>query len=88
MMIKEVKKHGHYYISLVLIMLLSVLLIMQTQYGRGFQLLAAVLTAAFYIGWGVLHHFVHHNITAKIMIEYVLIASLGITIVLFIIKGA
>lgn len=87
-MIREVKQHGHYYISLVLIMVFGALLIMQNQYGRGFQLLAMVLTALFYVCWGVLHHFVHHDITAKIVIEYVLIASLGITIVLFLVRGA
>lgn len=50
-------------------------------------MLAVVITSLFYVGWGILHHFVHHDLNAKIVVEYVLIGSLGMTVVLFIIKG-
>ena len=41
----------------------------------------------FYMILGILHHFVNHELTAKIMVEYILIGALGISIVFFIIVG-
>lgn len=81
------KTHSAYYISLILILALGFFLILQNQYGRAFQLTAAVLTAIFYCLWGIVHHYVHHDITAKIVLEYVLIASLGMSVILFLLKG-
>jgi hypothetical protein len=34
-----------------------------------------------------LHHAGNHTITAKIVIEYILIGSLGLTVILFLLKG-
>lgn len=72
-----------YYFSLVVILILGFYLSLQTAYDKQLQFLTFVLTACCYVVWGIVHHIVHHDLTAKIVIEYVLIGSLGMAVVLF-----
>lgn len=80
------KKHLGYYISLLAILFLGVLIAFNSS-DKQFQLLVTVVTAFFYTVWGVLHHALNHELTAKIVIEYVLMATLGIAFVFFLLKG-
>lgn len=86
-MLISLRKHIAYYFFLLLILLLGLILSFYFSFDRQLQMLAIIMTAISYVVWGVSHHFVHHDLTPKIMIEYVLIGSLGMSIVLFIIKG-
>lgn len=83
----KVQKHLLYYFFLTAILILGIFFSVQFSYNKQLQMLMVVITSLFYVGWGILHHYVHHDLNAKIVIEYVLIGSLGMTIVLFIIKG-
>ncbi len=40
-----------------------------------------------YLVFGIVHHLLNHDLVAKIVIEYVLIAMLGIAAALFIFRG-
>lgn len=82
-----IKKHTGYYLSLLLILALGIFLAMQLSYDRKLQMSIILLTSIFYVGFGILHHFIHHDLTAKIVIEYILIGSLGVTVILFLLKG-
>ncbi len=84
---QRVKKHLLYYIFLLFLLSIGILLGFQTAYNRSLQIEVLILTALAYISWGIFHHVVEHNITAKIVIEYVLIGILGVVAVLFLIKG-
>lgn len=79
-------KHIGYYLSLVLILSLGLLLTFSIT-DKQSQMLIIALTAFFYVGWGILHHFIHHELTPKIVVEYVLIGSLGLTLIFFLLKG-
>lgn len=47
-----------------------------------YQLFVATLIfSAFYIIWGIWHHSRTHHLTVRIMLEYFLIATLGVIIV-------
>lgn len=81
------KKHIGYYLSIAVILALVFFLVINTAYDKGLQMMMVILTALFYGGWGILHHFINHDITAKIVIEYILMGSLGVTIALFLLKG-
>lgn len=80
------RNHLGYYISLVLILFAGFLVAFNSS-DKQFQLEVAVLTAFFYAFWGILHHRLNHELTPKIVVEYVLMASLGISMVFFLLKG-
>ena len=86
-MYKKFKKHTGYYLSLFAILLLGLILIVVSSPNIRFQSVVLLLTVVFYILWGLLHHFINHELTYKIMIEYVLIGLLGISILFFFIMG-
>ena len=87
MMNSNLSKHLGYYVPLLAMLLFAIFLIPRLSYARQLQMTLVIATAIFYVVWGIVHHIIHHDITAKIVIEYVLIGSLGMTIILFLIKG-
>lgn len=80
------KNHLGYYLSLLLI-LSAGFVIAYNSSDKQFQLQVSVMTAFFYAFWGILHHAINHELSPKIVVEYVLMAALGITLVLFLLKG-
>jgi len=83
----RVKSHIGYYIGLFAILGLGLVGTIAVFYDTRLQMLSIFLTAFFYIAWGILHHLINHDLTAKIVVEYVLIGSLGVTVVFFLLKG-
>jgi len=83
----KLKKHFGYYFSLTVILLSGLFLVFATSPNVLLQLAMVMMTGIFYMILGTSHHFVKHELTAKIMVEYVLIGALGISIVFFIIVG-
>ena len=84
---KKFKKHLAYYISLAVILLLGLILVVVSAPNIRFQSIVLLLTVIFYIVWGLFHHFVNHEITSKIVIEYILFGLLGVSIFFFFIMG-
>ncbi len=80
------KNHVWYYISLSLLLLLGCILIVVSANQPQIQAAAVVMTAFFYAFWGIIHHVLHHDISAKVVIEYVLIASLGVSLTLLVMR--
>lgn len=85
-MLEKVNKHIGYYLSLIAILSLGLILTFSIS-DKQSQMQVLTLTALFYVGWGVLHHFLHHELTPKIVVEYVLMAALGLTLIFFLLKG-
>ena len=85
-MFKNFKNHTYYYISLLLILLFGFLLAFFSA-DKQFQMLVIVLTSFCYVGWGILHHYLYHELSVKIMVEYILVGTLGATVIFFILKG-
>lgn len=86
-MYKNFKQHIGYYISLISILLLGLVLVLLTRPNLRMQGLVIFLTVFFYFLWGSLHHFINHELTLKIMIEYLLIGGLGLAIIFFMMMG-
>ncbi len=82
---KKRKNHLEYYASLAVILLAGFILAIQFT-RRTDQVFTVVILAFFYVLWGILHHILHHNINTKIVIEYIIIGSLGMTIILFLLQ--
>lgn len=47
------------------------------------QMMIVMLTSFFYVSFALFHHFLNGDLNVKIVIEYVLIAALGMSIVFF-----
>lgn len=86
-MIDRLSKHAFYYISLILILLSGFFLAYINPSNKEIQIGAVVLTTFFYVSWGILHHLINHDLTAKIVIEYILIGSFGLVVLLFLFKS-
>lgn len=80
-------KHTGHYISLILILSLGILGLSLAYPDRKMQTEIVILTALAYVAWGVFHHRVNHSLRSKIVIEYVLIAALGIAALIFFLTG-
>lgn len=86
-MFKKINEHVAYYISLIAIFALGIFLISSVTPNKQLQMLIFVIMAFFYVIWGVLHHFINHELSSKIVVEYVLIGTLGVAIMFFLLKG-
>ena len=45
------------------------------------QAIIAGMVAVLYVSWGIVHHLIHKDLDAVVVIEYVLVASLGLIII-------
>ena len=86
-MSKKINEHIAYYISLIAIFALGIFLMSSAVPNKQLQMLIFVIMAIFYIIWGVLHHFINHELSSKIVVEYILIGTLGVAIMFFLLKG-
>lgn len=86
-MMEKLEDHSPYYLSLMVILFLGFLFVYETAPNRYLQFLGTVTTAIVYAVWGILHHGRNHVLVAKIVIEYLLIGTLGIAIAVFVLKG-
>ncbi len=87
-MIKKIVTHNiFYYLSLFLILAIGLFLALYTSYDKALQMAMIVITGFSYVVWGIIHHLIQHDLHPKIVIEYILIGSLGMTIVLYLLKG-
>lgn len=81
------KKHLGYYFSFLLISAVSIFLVFQNLSDKNLILLFVSLFAGAYVAWGILHHLVHHSVNLRIVVEYIVVAFLGVAIVFFILNG-
>lgn len=77
------KKHIFYYLSLAALLGIGFTLPIYFVTQKTLQLSFIVLTAFLYVVWGVSHHIIHHSFSIKIMLEYIAIAVLGLSLILF-----
>lgn len=81
------KKHLFYYLALLLLCVLSVVLVKELNFSKSEQLFIVVFLGFFYAIWGILHHVLHHSLRLRIVIEYIIIAMLGIAVTVFVLRG-
>ncbi|MCL4418780.1 MAG: hypothetical protein M1372_03210 [Patescibacteria group bacterium] len=80
-------RHIEYYLSLVAILALGMFLVIVVSPNKNLQMFFVLLTTLFYVIFGIFHHLINHDLGSKIVLEYLLIGSLGIAVVFFILKG-
>ncbi len=70
------------YLTLCLVMSLSIVLILFFNGNRTYQVITIISTSLLYITWGVIHHTKEGTFHPKIGLEYALFALLGCVLVL------
>ena len=80
---KHMKQHFWYYFSFVVIQLLGFGLILLTASNRDVQRMMIIGTTCLYAFWALMHQYFHHHLTPKIVVEYMLIGTLGLIVSLF-----
>jgi len=80
------KTHFFHYLIIVGILLLGVGSIIFFPIGKDLQFVIVAVLALFYLCYGILHHHLEHDLTIKIVVEYVLITLLVMGLFIFV-KG-
>jgi hypothetical protein len=84
---KKIRKHIFYYLSLLIIFSVGFFATVIVSPNLNYQKITISLTIISYVIWGIIHHYKNHELTTRIMIEYVLIGLLGLSIVFFLVEG-
>lgn len=80
-MMKNITKHLLHYLPLIGGLLAGSLAFWSFSYNRAFQIVIAVAMTVFYVIWGVVHHAIHKDLHLSTVVEYIVIASLGLIII-------
>lgn len=80
-MISEIKKHKSHYIALAIILGFGIVAILLFRFDPQLKQLAILATAILYVFWGVTHHHQVNHLRLKVVLEYVLVAVLGVLII-------
>ena len=81
------KLHITHYLIILAILCLGISGAMLFAYNDLLQFLFIVTMAILYAVYGVVHHYLEHDLTIKIVIEYVLVALLIVAIFVFTFQG-
>jgi len=84
---EKAERHIEYYLALVTILSLGLFLVVVASPNKNLQMLIVFLTTLFYAFFGIFHHMINHDLNSKIILEYFIIAGLGIAAVFFLLKG-
>lgn len=77
---KTFLKHVPYYTPLVGIFIAGALGFALFSYDRVFQVAISIAIALSYIIWGLVHHLIHKDLYWEVVVEYLVVASLGLVI--------
>jgi len=83
---KDFTKHLSHYVGLIGVLVVGALGIINFNYDKGLQMAIAVGVAGAYITWGIVHHHLHRDLHISVVVEYILIASLGVIVTLSILN--
>jgi hypothetical protein len=79
--------HHAYYFFLTTVLLIGLAITWRLGPDKNLQMISLLVLSVSYAAIGILHHLHAHDLVGKIVIEYVLVALLGISASFFIFKG-
>lgn len=80
------KEHLIYYAIAALIQLVGLVLITFYATTQEIQMSVVVLMTLVFVLWALAHHYFHHDLHPRVVIEYVLMGSVGITLTYFVLS--
>ena len=78
---KSMARHLPHYFVLFGLLFAGIAAFVMFSYDRIFQMIVSVAVALAYVAWGIVHHAIHRDLYFSVVIEYVVVAFLGLTIV-------
>ena len=78
---KKIAKDVQHYLPLLGILIIGAFGFINFSYDKMFQLAIAVSVACAYFAWGIIHHYIHRDLYISVLVEYLVIAALGVVIV-------
>jgi uncharacterized membrane protein YidH (DUF202 family) len=79
---KNIARHLPHYLTLYGILFAGLLAFIIFSYDRLFQIGVLVAMAVGYVAWGIIHHAIHKNLHLSVVLEYLVVAALGLVVVL------
>ena len=86
-MIKSISKHFPHYVGLIGIIALAIFGFIFFSYDKSFQYALALAVVVSYIVWGIVHHWIHKDLSVAVVIEYLAIGALGLVVMLGLISS-
>ena len=83
---KKFLKHIRYYIALLVMQVIGFFVILSFSGNHDFQIIIIIISTIGYVTWAIFHQYLEHNLTSKIVIEYVLFGAFGIAVSLIFFK--
>ncbi len=83
----HLRHHGKYHLALFLVLVLGVIFAYYAREDKQFEIVVLIGITCVYMLFGIIHHYLMHNLSSKIVIEYVAMGSLGIAIACFVFRG-
>lgn len=79
--------HLGYYFYLSTILVIGILVTWKLSPNELLQMLTLVILSITYAASGIIHHLLNHDLVGKIVVEYILVALLGMAAAFFIFRG-
>jgi hypothetical protein len=79
---KNIARHLPHYLTLLGLLFAGILAFVIFSYDKMFQIGVLAAVAASYVAWGIIHHAIHKNLHLSVVIEYLVVAALGLIVVL------
>ena len=75
---KNLLQHLKYYAALLIMQVAGFFLLLSSSGNKEFQIAAIIISGVGYAVWAILHQYLEHSLTTKIVVEYVLFGTFGI----------
>lgn len=75
---ENLRKHLKYYAALLIMQVLGFFVMLSLSGNKEFQIAVIIITGIGYAVWAILHQYLEHSLTTKIVVEYVLFGTFGI----------
>jgi hypothetical protein len=78
---KDISRDIQHYIPLISIFLAGIVGFAAFSFDRVFQATLTLALATAYVFWGIVHHSIHKDLHLSVILEYIVVAALGVVIV-------
>lgn len=85
-MVANVKSHKVYYLLLAGMQVMGFILVLFAKGNKQLELAYIIISTFFYLIWALVHHYIHHDLHPKVVLEYSVMSALGIAVMYFFLR--
>lgn len=78
---KTLSRHLYHYLPLFGVFAAGLLVFVRFSQDVWFMLAAAVAVSVSYVVWGIVHHYLHHDLYWEVAFEYLIYAAVGLLMI-------